>query len=384
MLSFLNILFDFNYPNWYTQPMLENSKKTYVSGQSFSLQAAHPVSACIDSSFFEHTLSALPFALMIFDTGLKPLWSNSAAQNSPYPQFLASDIFTAQIRPAVEQVLQTGQACTFERVRIPELTSQVFTVTCSPLEDSYGSKFAVIVFSDCSETIKLEKQLAETEKLAALGKSSANIAHELNNPLDGILRYLSLAIRIIEDTRLDKPLEYLQQCRRGLMRMVQVTSELLEFSRGNYGRFEFTELTPIIEEAIRANALNARSQDVNVVTEFAPGSIKLRGGNLYHVFSNIIKNAFDAMPHGGTLIVSTAPSSQSWAVIEFKDSGPGIPAPNLDLIFEPFFTTKPPGQGTGLGLAICKDIVEKQGGTISAFNAAGGGCTFTVTLPLKA
>ena len=106
------------------------------------------------------------------------------------------------------------------------------------------------------------------------------------------------------------------------------------------------------------------------------------GSNLFQVFCNLIKNAVDAMPDGGTLTITTAAWSTGEVVVSFEDTGMGLPE-NAEQIFEPFFTTKPSGQGTGLGLAICKDIIEKYNGRILAENRPEGGARFTVVVPVE-
>ncbi len=246
-----------------------------------------------------------------------------------------------------------------------------------------GKKFIQAIVRDVTEKVKIQRQLATTEKLAAVGKLASKVAHELNNPLDGILRYINLAIRTVEQEKLEKPKEYLNQCRRGLMRMVQIVSELLEFSRSTYRPFEYVKIEQIIDDAIKTMEENAEAAKVRIITQYHPGTPKVRMGNLFQVFSNLIKNAIAAMPEGGELKISTCFSEDKAIVAEFRDTGTGFPAEHAHLLFEPFFTTKEKGKGTGLGLAICKDIVERYEGRITAENAAGGGSIFTVWLPIK-
>jgi PAS domain S-box-containing protein len=247
-----------------------------------------------------------------------------------------------------------------------------------------GKKFLQAIVRDITEKVKIQQQLVATEKLATVGKLAAKVAHELNNPLDGILRYINLAIRTVEQEKLEKPKEYLNQCRRGLMRMVQIVSELLEFSRTTYRPFELVRIEQIIDDAIKAMETSAETTNVRIVTQYHPSTPRIRMGNLYQVFCNLIKNAIAAMPEGGELKISTRVSEDKAIVAEFRDTGTGFPPEHAHLLFEPFFTTKERGKGTGLGLAICKDIVERYEGRITAENASGGGSIFTVWLPIKA
>ncbi|MFZ0035328.1 MAG: ATP-binding protein [Sedimentisphaerales bacterium] len=228
------------------------------------------------------------------------------------------------------------------------------------------------------------QRLADTERLAALGKLTSKVAHELNNPMDGILRYINLTMRIAEQENLEKAKEYLTQCRQGLMRMIQIVSELLEFSRSTYTSFEHVKIEQIIEDAIKTMDTRAETSNVQILSSYTPGIPEIRGGNLFQVFCNLIKNALDAMPDGGQLKIFTRLAADNTAVVEFRDTGVGFAPENTKVIFEPFFTTKDKNKGTGLGLAICKDIIESYNGRITAENAPGGGSIFTVYLPVEA
>lgn len=227
-----------------------------------------------------------------------------------------------------------------------------------------------------------QRHLADTERLATLGKLTSKVAHELNNPMDGILRYINLTLRIVEQENLEKAKEYLTQCRKGLMRMVQIVSELLEFSRSTYAPFEHVKIEQIIEDAIKTMGTRAETLNVRILPNYAAGIPEIPSGNLFQVFCNLTKNALDAMPDGGQLRISTRLAADNTAVVEFRDTGAGFAPENANVIFEPFFTTKDKGKGTGLGLAICKDIIERYNGRITAENAPGGGSIFTVYLPV--
>jgi len=165
------------------------------------------------------------------------------------------------------------------------------------------------------------------------------------------------------------------------MRMVQIVSELLEFSRSTYAPLEYVKIEQIIEDAIKTMDKGAEALNVRILRNYTLGMPKIRSGNLFQVFCNLTKNALDAMPDGGELRVSTRSATDNNIVAEFRDTGTGLPPENAEAIFEPFFTTKEDGKGTGLGLAICRDIVESYHGRITAENAPDGGSIFTVYLP---
>jgi signal transduction histidine kinase len=268
-------------------------------------------------------------------------------------------------------------------------------IVCTPLRESKRQKIlgGAILIEDITEKVEIERQLASAEKLASLGKLTSKVAHELSNPIDGILRYINLATRVIEQENLEKPkscyaeaaakaVEYLAHCRQGLMRMVQILSELLEFSRSAHSPLEYVKIEQIIEDALRIMDTKTETLNVKVTRNYTPGLPKIRSGNLFQVFCNLTKNAFDAMPDGGNLKISTRLEMDNTIVVEFRDTGIGFPPENTQTIFEPFFTTKDKGKGTGLGLAICRDIVESCRGRISAENAPEGGSIFTVYLPV--
>ncbi len=228
----------------------------------------------------------------------------------------------------------------------------------------------------------MQTQLANMERLATIGKLASKVAHELNNPMDGILRYINLALRSIEQQNLEKPKEYLLQCRQGLMRMVQIVSELLEFSRSTYTTSEeHVKIEQIIEDAIKTMDVKAEGSGIRIIRNYRPDVPQVRSGNLFQVFCNLIKNAMDAMPNGGELHISTRVTADNTAIIEFRDTGTGFAPEDAEAVFEPFFTTKEKHGGTGLGLAICKDIISKYHGRITAENAPQGGSIFTVHLP---
>jgi signal transduction histidine kinase len=164
--------------------------------------------------------------------------------------------------------------------------------------------------------------------------------------------------------------------------MVQIVSELLEFSRSTYTPSEYTGIEQIIEDAIKTMGSKAETLNIRILRNYTSGIPQIRSGNLFQVFCNLTKNALDAMPDGGELRISTRLTADNTIVAEFGDTGTGLPPENTEAIFEPFFTTKDKGKGTGLGLAICRDIIESYHGRITAENTPDGGSIFTVYLPV--
>lgn len=221
-----------------------------------------------------------------------------------------------------------------------------------------------------------------TEHLAAVGRLAARVAHELNNPLDGSLRYINLVRRILGDDADPRVADYLEQAAVGLKRMARIVGELLEFSRSHADYRETGDVCAMVEDAIRMHTAQADRQSVVIAASFQQGDMPaMDGGRLLQVFSNLIKNAIDAMPGGGCLTVTTGVCDGD-VVIRFEDTGPGV-GEDAERIFEPFYTTKPPGEGTGLGLAICRDYVRQMGGEIAACNGPQQGAVVTVTIPIS-
>ena len=237
-----------------------------------------------------------------------------------------------------------------------------------------------LLVTDVTDKVTMETELAQAERLATMSKVAGRVAHELNNPLDGILRYVNLSLRAL-DTQPDKAREYLQHCRDGLMRMVKILGEMLEFSRGTHTPFEKEPLDKLAEEAIASMAAALEGVEVRLERDYTGPALPVKSEAMFQVFCNLIKNAADAMNGSGVLTVRLSKIDGLWQAV-VSDTGGGFDPAIAEEMFKPFFTTKPPGRGTGLGLAICRDILEKLDGRIEAKNIPGGSA-FVVTLPEK-
>ena len=259
----------------------------------------------------------------------------------------------------------------------------LLSIVCSPLKDTGSARVlgGTAVIEDVTQRVNVEHQLAQAERLASVGKVAGKVAHELNNPIDGILRYINLALRVMDTQDNAKASEYLQHSKQGLMRMVGIISELLEFSRFAHISFEPMAVDLVIDEALRVMESVTGDIQIQVIKDYTGKSPYVKGGNIFQVFCNLIKNASDAMGLAGKLVITIKKVSDGLS-IRFLDNGSGFPPEQASRIFEPFFTSKGRGKGTGLGLAICKDIIEKYNGTITAKNAPNGGSVFIVKLPV--
>jgi two-component system NtrC family sensor kinase len=254
-----------------------------------------------------------------------------------------------------------------------------------------GQEIASVgIFTDLRPRLTMEKKLQEThlqlvssEKMASLGKLAAGIAHEINNPLGGILIYSSL---MMEDLSVEDP-------RRGdLARIVQeagrckeIVKSLLEFARQTEPKMEPTDVNRAINDGLFFLVNQALFHNIHIIKKFDPFLPFVHGNasQLKQVFMNIIVNAAEAMHGSGTLTITTAPAPDRKTVyVKFTDTGEGIPEENLTRIFDPFFTTKEVGKGTGLGLATSYGIIEDHEGKIGVKSKVGEGTTFTIELPI--
>lgn len=227
----------------------------------------------------------------------------------------------------------------------------------------------------------LHKQKSLLEKYASVGKLAAGIVHEVNNPLDGIIRYTNILLIQLENNSIAR--EYLLEAKKGLNRIANITKSLLEFSHQvNSNSFKikkYVDVHKLIDESL--DLLQGKFNDsVRVDKKYKTDLPKMLDLGLTHVLANIIKNSLDAMPQGGRLEIATE-AEDSVIKISFKDTGLGIPAEIREQIFEPFFTTKEIDKGTGLGLSICNEIISNYKGRIEVESSHGQGSTFTVLIP---
>lgn len=229
----------------------------------------------------------------------------------------------------------------------------------------------------------LDKQNSLLEKYASVGKLAAAVVHEVNNPLDGVIRYTNMLLTQTQDNSTGQ--KYLLEIKNGLNRIANTTRSLLEFSyqinsHYSYAR-KYVNVHELINESLAMflDKINAR---IEIKKDFQENLPKVLDQGLFHIIVNIIKNALDAMPNGGILNISTR-IKDSMLEVCFMDTGIGIPEETTNRIFEPFFTTKKIGKGTGLGLAICKEIINKYEGRIGVRSLEGEGTAFTVLIPVR-
>ncbi|MDP2992771.1 MAG: ATP-binding protein, partial [Deltaproteobacteria bacterium] len=234
-----------------------------------------------------------------------------------------------------------------------------------------------------SERKRLEKQLLHLERLAAMGKLSAELAHEINNPLGGILMYAKLALEDLPEG--DAQAQRLEKISRLATRCRMIVRGLLDFGRGDTAEREWVDINQTILDMFDLIRDHILFRPVRVEMKLGENLPRVWGNrsNLEQVALNMMINAAEAMEGQGTLTIETGYSKEeSHLFMYFKDTGPGISKENLNKIFEPFFTTKKRGKGTGLGLSISHGIIQKHGGSIQINSRQGEDTTFIIQLPV--
>jgi two-component system NtrC family sensor kinase len=256
--------------------------------------------------------------------------------------------------------------------------------TASPLLDADGKPAGVIIsVRDVTTEKKLERQIIQSERLAAMGQMIGGFAHELNNPLTSILGMAELIQDGTVSEGARKQVTILHQQAR---RAAEIVQNLQYFARPPAPGRSQVNLNELVQRMLQLQTYPLRKSNITVdfLPEPAIPAVVADPNQLMQVFLNLLLNAEQAIREArekGTIRVRLGRNPDSvWIV--FQDDGPGIAPENLAHIFDPFFTTKRPGRGTGLGLSICKTVMREHGGNIEAASAPGGGAVFTITLPV--
>jgi signal transduction histidine kinase len=228
---------------------------------------------------------------------------------------------------------------------------------------------------------KAQRQLVETEKLAALGQLSARVAHEVNNPLGIIKNYLELLSQHSEGS--EKLINFVTILREEVNRIAGIVRQLLDFYHPRSVDKGAVNLATVIDELIVLVSVQMESNQIELRKEYSQKLPRVWASaeQLKQVFLNLIMNSKDFMPNGGEIIINGREENGN-VILDFADSGTGIEEEALSKVFDPFYTTKKDGAGTGLGLSVCYGIIQNHGGTISAKNRSQGGALFTVSLPV--
>jgi len=228
-----------------------------------------------------------------------------------------------------------------------------------------------------------QEQLIQAEKLTSLGQMSASIAHEINNPLAGVLVYTQLLSKKVASGTFKKEeaLDYLSKMESEVNRCSKIIRNLLDFARQKELMLRLVDVNQVIEQVLAMVGHQAQLQNIEVVKEFSPSlpNAVADFDQLQQVFTNLALNAIQAMPDGGKLTLRSS-AADGEIRIDVQDTGCGISKENMSKLFTPFFTTKAKGKGVGLGLAVVHGIIEKHQGRIKVQSEVGKGTIFSVYL----
>jgi two-component system, cell cycle sensor histidine kinase and response regulator CckA len=288
-------------------------------------------------------------------------------------------------RTSDRHVIETGEPllnCE-EAHTLPGGAKAVFLTSRVPMRGSDGATVGVLgVYQDVTERKRLEAQLRQSQKMEAIGRLAGGVAHDFNN----LLTIISGNVHLIHDLQPGDPEfpQLLDDIRDAADRAAALTRQLLTFSRKQPSRPVVLDLNDVVT-GLASMLRRLIGERITVRTQLAPSPIRVKAdrGQLEQVLMNLVINAKDAMPDGGTLTIATAEVTGQgrFAKLTIADTGVGMSDEVKRHLFEPFFTTKDVGKGTGLGLATVYGIVEQAGGAIEVESAPGAGTTFSIRLP---
>jgi signal transduction histidine kinase len=278
----------------------------------------------------------------------------------------------------------------FVFLTFPFLVSGLIATTLNSIERQLAAYHEIMTLNEklhhSLETLeKTQKQLIQVEKMNALGQLSASIAHEINNPLAGVIVYTKLLMRKLKEDSFNKDdaLNTLVKMESALTNSGNLVRSLLDFARQSTPTLKPVDISSVIDQAIAIVGHQAQLKKVKIVRDEAPDlpPVKADFSQLQQVFINLIVNAIQAMSSGGEILIHAVLTDDDMVSVAIQDSGCGIPPEDLSKIFTPFFSTKEAVKGVGLGLAVSYGIIERHGGRIDVQSEVDKGSTFTVFLP---
>ncbi len=293
------------------------------------------------------------------------------------------------LRQEFDRVFDTGH---MEVVEVESVTSgqaRNYRITKIPMRlDDTDVTHVITIGEDVTEWKTVHEQIAQTERLAAVGQLAAGVMHEINNPLATIGACVeALTLRIEGAPERQGLDEYLRIVESELARCKSIVDGLLDFSRPKARLKKPVDVNQIVEDALFLVKHHEKFKHIKLVRELRAGlpTIEANAEQLIQVFLALMLNAIDAMEGRGVMTVRTGigPDRSDEVMVELEDTGVGIPREHLSKIFEPFFTSKQPGRGTGLGLSICYGIVQQHGGRLLVDSQRSHGAVFQVLLPIS-
>lgn len=281
------------------------------------------------------------------------------------------------------EVKETQEHARVTHIHLDKNNQKIYcSISCYPLFENNELVGVVEVTKDITKDITWKKSLMRQDKFVSLGRLSAGVAHEVNNPLTTIL---TTAMLLQEDFEPDDPIyKELQIIADETLRCRKIVTSLLDFARQTEPTKNLCNINDVVSESLVLTRKQAAFDDVAVVQNLTKDipAINVDKDQMQQVFINLILNAMQATDSGGKISVSTSFIPEDEVVeIEISDTGKGISSENIEKIFDPFFTTRE--SGTGLGLAIAHGIIERHGGSIDVNSNPGSGTTFTIRLAIN-
>jgi len=318
---------------------------------------------------------------VLYGGGREGILGQSLSQVMPAGVFaLASEEGSA---PQADHLPDEGIKVYRSSLRVLDGRRRLVNLTQAALRDQDGRPCGrVITVDDVTDQVLREQELQRREHLASIGLLASGIAHEVNTPLTGISSYAQI---LMQDRSPDDPAyPILRKIEQQAFRAAGIASSLLNFARQADGDHQSVDVSGMAAETLQLFEPHLKGRRITMVREIeAPlPSVMGNRGRLQQVLMNLLLNAVDAMPEGGTIGVC-ASASAGRVRLTVSDTGVGISAEHLEKIYDPFFTTKPRGQGTGLGLSVSYGIIKEHAGTLTAESAPGEGSRFIVSLPIS-
>jgi len=350
--------------------------------------------------FTTKVVDSLPVGLYVIDRHYRvQAWNRkreTGTQGVPREQAIGRPIFDVLhrqprdlLRREFDEVFASGRIQVYESIGED---GRQYRITKIPMrQDDREITHLITIGEDITEWKDVQGQIAQSEKLAAIGQLAAGVMHEINNPLATIGACVDAVLGYMDDVPSESRLrmdEYLRIMDAEVERCKRIVNNLLDLSRPRGSAKRATDVNEVVEETLlllkHHDRFKALVLERQLDRELPP--VEASKDQLIQVFMALMLNAADAMDARGRLTVSTGrnPTRTDELFISFADTGSGIAKADLQKIFEPFYTTKPQGRGTGLGLSICYTIVADHRGRIEADSTPGSGSTFTVFLPTSA
>jgi PAS domain S-box-containing protein len=354
--------------------------------------------------FLNNIIQSSPNAIMGTDmTGSIIIWNQGAEETLGYPasetigRMNVKDLYPDDMARRVMQMMRSDDYGGKGKLRSYPMTFMASNgrpvegnLSANIIYDENGGEMASVgIFVDLEEHLRMERelhntqeQLLQSEKLAAMGRLTSQIAHELNNPLYGIMNTLELMKTEIPVG--NKRRKLLDMSLSETVRVTDMLRKMLSFSKPDQEERAPVDINTILDEILLLHEKQLWEHSIKVVHQFADhlGKVHASKNQLRQVFLNLISNARDAMPEGGRLTVTTE-GDDYFVHITVSDNGVGIKEEHLDLVFETFFTTKTDSvKGVGLGLSVCYGFIKDHGGDIKVDSRLGEGTTFSISLPV--